>query len=114
MTDRRAFSLIELLAALVLLAVGLAAYARAAAAVARLENDALLRRLVAGAMQARLDTLRAEPCGTARSGEAHLMGVHERWSATPQGRHLLLEGSVDVPARPPLSRRLTAVITCQP
>jgi prepilin-type N-terminal cleavage/methylation domain-containing protein len=114
MPVRRAFSLIELLTALVLLAVGLAAYARAAGAVARLENDARLRRLVAAALQARLDTLRAEACGTARSAESHQQGVHERWSVVPQGRHLLLEERVDVPARPPLSRRLTAVIPCRP
>ena len=114
MGDRRAFSLVELLTALVLLAVGLAAYARAAGAVARLENDALLRRLVAAGMQARLDTLRAEACGSARAGESHRKGVHERWSVTPQGRHLLLTMRVDVPARPPLSRRVTAAIACRP
>jgi prepilin-type N-terminal cleavage/methylation domain-containing protein len=114
MDDRRAFSLIELLTALVLLAVGLAAYARAAGAVARLENDAMLRRLVAGAMQARLDTLRADACGAARAGESHQPGVHERWSVVPAGRHLVLEVRVDVPARPALSRRLTAAIPCRP
>lgn len=114
MGDRRAFSLIELLTALVLLAVGLAAYARAAGAVARLESDALLRRLVAAAMQARLDTLHADACDGARSGESHRQGVHERWSVEPQGRHLVLTLHVDVPARPALSRRLTAAIPCQP
>lgn len=114
MADRRAFSLIELLTALVLLAVGLASYARAAGAVARLENDALLRRLVAAAMQARLDTLRTESCGDERSGESHQQGVHERWSVVPQGRHLLLTERVDVPARPTLSRRLSAAIACRP
>ncbi len=114
MRDRRAFSLIELLTALVLLAVGLAAYARAAGAVARLENDALVRRLVAAALQARLDTLRAQACGTARAGESHQAGVHERWSVAPQGRHLVLDVRVEVPARPPLSRGLSAAIPCRP
>jgi len=114
MPDRRAFSLVELLAALVLLAVGLAAYARAAGAVARLENDAWLRRLVAGALQARLDTLRVEACGAARAGESHQPGVHERWSVVPQGRHLVLDARVEVPARPTLSRRLTAAVPCRP
>lgn len=114
MPGRRAFSLVELLAALVLLAVGLAAYARAAGAVARLENDAWLRRLVAGVVQGRLDTLRAEACGAARAGESHQRGVHERWRVVPQGRHLVLDARVEVPARPPLSRRLTASIPCLP
>lgn len=114
MPVRRAFSLIELLTALVLLAVGLAAYARAASAVARLENDAQLRRFVAAAMRARLDTLRAEACGDARSGESRQQGVHERWSVVPQGRHLLLSARVDIPARPALARQLSAAIPCRP
>jgi len=114
MRHRRAFSLIELLAALVLLAVGLAAYTRAAGAVARLENDALLRRLVAAAVQARLDTLRAQACGDARSGSSNRNGVHERWSVTPQLRHLQLTQRVDVPARPALGHELTATIACRP
>ncbi|MDP1890782.1 MAG: prepilin-type N-terminal cleavage/methylation domain-containing protein [Gemmatimonadaceae bacterium] len=114
MRARWAFSLIELLTALVLLAVGLASYARAAGAVARLENDARLRRLVAASLQARLDTLRAEACGAARSGDSHQLGVHERWSVVPQGRHLLLTARVDVPGRPALARRLSAAITCRP
>lgn len=114
MGDRRAFSLIELLTALVLLAVGLAAYARAAGAVARLENDALLQRLAAAAMQARLDTLQADACGAPRAGEAHWQGVHERWSVEPQGRHLVLTLRVDIPVRPSLSRQLTVAIACRP
>ncbi|MBA4072176.1 MAG: hypothetical protein C0497_10125 [Gemmatimonas sp.] len=110
----RAFSLIELLTALVLLAVGLASFARAAGAVARLENDARLRRVVAAAMQARLDTLGAEACGAARAGESRQQGVHERWSVVPQGRRLLLTARIDISARPTLARRLTASIACLP
>jgi prepilin-type N-terminal cleavage/methylation domain-containing protein len=110
----RAFSLIELLTSLVLLAVGLAAFVRAASAVARLENDARLRRLVAAAMQARLDTLQVEVCGVARSGESRQQGVHERWNVVPQGRRLLLTERIDVPSRPTLARRFTASIACLP
>lgn len=114
MTGRRAFSLIELLTALVLLAVGLAAYAPAAGAVARLENDAQLRRLVAATMQARLDTLRAEACGAARAGTSHRQGVHEAWSVVAQGRQVVLTERVDVPARPALTRQLSVTIACRP
>ena len=110
----RAFSLIELLTALVLLAVGLASFVRAAGAVARLENDAMLRRLVAAAMLARLDTLGAAACGDARSGESRRQGVHEQWSVVPQGRHLLLTERIDVAARPAQARRLTATVSCVP
>ncbi|MHB0964257.1 MAG: prepilin-type N-terminal cleavage/methylation domain-containing protein [Gemmatimonadaceae bacterium] len=114
MPARRAFSLIELLTALVLFAVGLAAYARAAGAVARLENDALLRRLVAATMQARLDTLRAEACGGERAGTSHQQGVHEAWSVVPQGRHMLLTERVDVPTHPALTHQLSVTVACRP
>ena len=112
MPRRSAFSLIELLIALVLLAVGLAAYARAAGAVARLENDARLRRAIAEVTQARLDSLAALPCGPARSGEAHFAGVGEQWSATSDGRRWEVRESIVVLARPTFARRYAAAVAC--
>mgnify|MGYP001563764298 CR=1 FL=1 len=112
MRARSAFSLVELLTALVLLAVGLAAFARAAAAVARLENDARLRRVLAEATQSRLDSLAAQPCGPARQGQAVRAGVDERWSATSDGRRWSLSDSLVVRARPTLSRAYVATVPC--
>ncbi len=110
----RAFTIVELLTALVLLAVGLAAFARAAGAVARLESDARLRRLVAAAIQARLDSLAGQACDGPRAGEAQHDGLAERWHAEPQAQHLRLEEHIEVPARPALSRSITATIACAP
>jgi prepilin-type N-terminal cleavage/methylation domain-containing protein len=110
----RAFSIIELLTALVLLGVGLAAVVRATAAIARLENDARLTHVVAAALLARLDTLAGLPCGVTRSGFTAHQGVHERWSVVPNGRQLLLADTIDVPARPALSRRASASLGCRP
>jgi prepilin-type N-terminal cleavage/methylation domain-containing protein len=112
MHRRTAFSLIELLTALVLLAVGLAAFARAAGAVARLENDARLRRAIADVTQARLDSLAAAPCGPSRSGQAQFAGIGERWTATSEGRRWLVSDSLAVRARPTLARAYTAIVTC--
>ena len=110
----RAFSLVELLTALVLLAVGLAAYARAATAVARLENDARLRRAVAAAAIARLDTVGRVPCGTSVEGSARQQGVSERWRVAPEGSHLALVDLIDVASRPSFGRTITATVACLP
>lgn len=110
----RAFSIIELLTALVLLTVGLAAFTRAAGAIARLESDARLRRTVAATLRARLDSLSGLACGAERSGAAQHAGVGEHWHATAGGRHLVLADTIDVAARPSLSRTLATTIACRP
>lgn len=114
MRRRFAFSLVELLTALVLLTVGLAAFVRAAAAVARLENDARLRRALAVVMQARLDSLAARPCGPAHSGQALYAGISERWSAVGDGRRWLVSDTIVVRSRPSLARDYTATLACRP
>lgn len=111
----RAFSLVELLAALVLLAVGLAATVRAAAGVARLERDAALRHTIASALQARLDTLATGGCGAGSgAGETARDGIRERWTAVAAGARLLVTDTIDAVGRPALSRALSVVIACQP
>ncbi|MCX5761931.1 MAG: prepilin-type N-terminal cleavage/methylation domain-containing protein [Gemmatimonadetes bacterium] len=112
MHHRLAFSLVELLTALVLLSVGLAAFTRAAGGVARLENDARLQRALADVVQARLDSLTSAPCAPSRAGEAHHGGVTERWRAVGDGRRWLLTDSISVPARPTLARTYVAAVTC--
>lgn len=114
MTRRLAFSLVELLAALVLLAVGLAAFVRAAGAVARLENDARLRRALAVVMQARLDSIAAWPCGPTQSGQAFHAGIGERWSVVSDGRRWMVRHTIVVPSRPSLGRDYTAALACRP
>lgn len=108
-----AFTVVELLGALVLLAVGLAGFARAAAGVAALERDARLRRAVADAMLARLDTLAGAPCASA-GGQAASDGVVERWSAIADSGMLVVADTLDVPARPRLTRAIVARVRCAP
>ncbi len=115
MPHRRGFSLVELLTALVLLAVGLAAYARAAGAVARLDHDTQLRRAVAAVTTARLDSVVAEPCdGAPHSGVATFQGVQERWSTVPEGRRVRFADSTVVPSRPSIAHAIAATIACNP
>jgi len=109
---RTAFSLVELLVALVLLAVGLAACVRAAAAVARLEGDAARRRLVADVLRARLDSLAATACGPDAAGRAASGGITEDWQATSDGRRWRLVVRAGAIGRPSLSRTWTASVRC--
>jgi type II secretory pathway pseudopilin PulG len=114
MRTLRAFSIIELLTALVLLAVGLAAFTRAVGATLRLEGDARLRRVVASVIRSRLDSLGGVACGTERSGTSLAQGVRERWHISPSGRRVLLTDTIDVVARPALARTLATTLACRP
>jgi prepilin-type N-terminal cleavage/methylation domain-containing protein len=114
MYARRGFSIIELLTALTLLAVGLAAAARAASAVARLDGDARLRQAIAASLTARLDSTRGLSCGAAYAGVATHHGVVERWTLSPAPRHHLLLDSLAVPARPRLAQAVQAAVPCRP
>ncbi|MHB1313107.1 MAG: prepilin-type N-terminal cleavage/methylation domain-containing protein [Gemmatimonadaceae bacterium] len=109
---RAAFSLAELLVALVLLAVGLAACVRAASAVARLEGDAGRRRRVAEVLRARLDSLAATACGPDAGDHATSGGVTEDWQATSDGRRWQLVVRVAAIGRPALARTWTASVRC--
>ncbi|MBI2406874.1 MAG: prepilin-type N-terminal cleavage/methylation domain-containing protein [Gemmatimonadetes bacterium] len=114
MPARRGFSIIELLTALTLLAVGLAASTRAASAVARLDGDARLRQAMAATLTARLDSVRGLACGAAQAGVATHFGVVERWAVSPAPRHYQLLDSIDVPSRPRLAHAVQAAVPCRP
>jgi prepilin-type N-terminal cleavage/methylation domain-containing protein len=111
---RQAFSLAELLVALVLLAVGIAAFARAAGAVARLESRTVRRRAAATALTARLDSLATVPCDASMRGLTALDGVQARWTATPDTARWLVQLDIDAPASSALSRRWQASVPCPP
>ena len=110
----RAFTLVELITALVLLGVGLAAHARAAVAVARLEASARLRMTAAAALTARLDSLAGQRCDELRSGVAAADGIHEFWSVRPGDARLVWEDSIAVAGRPALGRRWSLTLPCRP
>ncbi len=111
---RAAFSLIELLVALVLLGVGLASFSRAAAAVARLDGDADRRRRLAEVLRTRLDTLATTTCGGALAGAYTADGMIGAWQATSDGRRWHLELQVAVAGRSSLARQWTASVPCPP
>jgi prepilin-type N-terminal cleavage/methylation domain-containing protein len=91
---RRAFTLVELLIATVVLSVGLLALSSAGVAIVRLESRGRRLSRVAGAAETRLELLRARGCTTG-SGVTVSDGLEERWSAVAApSRTLLITDSV--------------------
>lgn len=114
MQTRGAFTILEMLVALVLLTIGIGASARAGRALLYLENSARLRASLAARRQARIDTLSGMRCGTAKVGTSTQGGIEERWSLSPAGRYSRLDQQQDVAVRPQLSTQHQLFIPCVP
>ncbi len=77
---RRGFTIVEAMAAIVILSIGVLALGGTAALVARLLNRADQQTAAALAAQARFERLRATPCANIASGSAVVGAVRERWT----------------------------------
>jgi Tfp pilus assembly protein PilV len=91
--NRRAFTLLELLAACLVLGTGVLALASTSVAVARLTGDAARAGLAAERGQARVEAMRAARCATT-SGAQVAGGVEEWWEAAPAAAGSAITDSV--------------------
>lgn len=80
-TDRRGGSLIEVMVALLVLAVGLLELARAAGGAIAVAADARLRGAAARTASRRIELLRAAGCTAASGSAIDVPGLTEWWSA---------------------------------
>ena len=95
-----AFTLLEVLVALVILGVGILGLSANAALVSRLVGDGSRLTLAATVATARFELLRSMPCATATSGSARTRGIEHRWSVeTTSASTLEVEVSVTYPLR---------------
>ena len=95
-----AFTLLEVLIALVILGVGILGLSANAALVSRLIGDGSRLTLAATVATSRLEQLRATPCASATSGSATTRGIEERWSVGAMSVSALdVEVSVTYPLR---------------
>ena len=118
--DRRAFTLLEVLVALVILGLGVVGLAGNAALVSRLVGDGTRLTLAAAIATARFEQLRALPCAGAAPGSAITHGIEERWTVAPLGtaeRTSALEIQLAVTYRlragPARTQRLRGAVPCR-
>jgi prepilin-type N-terminal cleavage/methylation domain-containing protein len=82
---RQGFTLVELIVAVMVMAVGVLGIAGTAVAVARLAGGASQQTVAANVAATRFEQLRSVSCGAIRAGSATTRGVSERWAVTSMG-----------------------------
>ena len=85
-TPRRGFTLVELIAAIIILVVGVLGLASTAAVVMRQINGSSMQTRAALIAQSRLERLRSGNCALLNSGTATSGGITETWRTGPQNR----------------------------
>ena len=77
---RAGFTIVELIVAMVVFAVGVLGLAATAASVTQLMGGATRQTIAANIAQSRLEKLRASPCGTLANGADTTRGVVSTWT----------------------------------
>ena len=80
---RSGFTLVELMVALMIFAVGALAMTATAANVMTLMTGSKNRALAAAVAEARFEAMRSQPCSRHTAGSATTRGVGETWSVVP-------------------------------
>jgi prepilin-type N-terminal cleavage/methylation domain-containing protein len=96
---RRGFTLVELIAAIIILVVGVLGLASTAAVVMRQINGAGMQTRAAVLAQSRFERLRSVNCATAVGGTATSGGITETWRTTMQNRSMQMVVVVTWPER---------------
>ncbi|GLC26248.1 hypothetical protein rosag_27610 [Roseisolibacter agri] len=102
--DRRGFTLIEVIAAIILLSIGLLAVAGLGVVAAKTTRRGSTQTLAAAIAQSRFDSLSSLPCATlatagATSGTSTTRGVVEKWRVVDGWNVKRLTDSLTVPGR---------------
>jgi prepilin-type N-terminal cleavage/methylation domain-containing protein len=85
MKNRRGFTLVELLVAILLIDVGLLGLVAGSAIVVRRQNEIRLRGIATGAASNRVQQLVASGCHSAQGSAVVAPGINERWSVSGSG-----------------------------
>ena len=93
------FTLVELLVAMMVFAIGVLGLAATAASVTRLMGGATRQTIAANIAQSRLEKLRASPCGTLTNGADTTRGVVSAWTVQPVTRGVNVTETVIFPTQ---------------
>jgi type IV pilus modification protein PilV len=94
-TKRRAgFTLVELLVAMMVFAVGMLGLAATAASVTRLMGGARRQTIASMVAQSRIERLRSSPCGTLVAGTDTTRGIVNKWTVQAVTRGVNISDTV--------------------
>jgi type II secretion system protein I len=96
---RAGFTLVELMVAMIIFAMGILAMASTASVVVRQMGDSGRMSIAATVAQSRIEQLYAGDCRTAQTGSATTSGVTESWTVTPATRSAVFSVTVTYVAR---------------
>jgi prepilin-type N-terminal cleavage/methylation domain-containing protein len=103
--ERRGLTLVEVIVAIILLAVGLLSLARLAASAAIAVRGGGTQVVAAAVAQSRFDSLMSVPCaglatgGNRTTGTSLIRGVRESWSVTDGQNIKRLADTIQIPGR---------------
>ena len=95
--SRAGFTIVELLVALMIFAVGMLGLAATAGSVTKMMGGAKRQVIAANIAQSRLEKLRSSPCTTLASGADTTRGVTNTWTVTTVTRGKSVIDSVRIP-----------------
>jgi prepilin-type N-terminal cleavage/methylation domain-containing protein len=95
--SRAGFTIVELLVALMIFAVGMLGLAATAGSVTKMMGGAKRQVIAANVAQSRLEKLRSSPCGTIVSGADTTRGIINTWTVTTVTRGKSVTDSLTIP-----------------
>ena len=95
--SRKGFTLVELLVALMVFAVGMLGLAATAGSVTRMMGGARRQTIAATVAQSRLERIRSSPCASLVSGSDTVRGVISIWTITAVSRGVNVSETVRYP-----------------
>lgn len=96
--SRAGFTLVELLVAMMVFAVGMLGLAATAGSVTRMMGGAKRQTLAATVAQSRLEKIRSSPCASLVSGSETVRGITNTWTITAVSRGIDVRDSVSFPS----------------
>ena len=95
--SRAGFTLVELLVAMMVFAVGMLGLAATAASVTRMMGGAKRQTIASTVAQSRLEKIRSSPCGSLVSGSETVRGISNTWTVSAVTRGVDVRDSVSFP-----------------
>ena len=96
--NRAGFTLVELLVAMMVFAVGMLGLAATAGSVTRMMGGAKRQTIAAAVAQSRLERLRSSPCASIVSGSEVVRGINNSWTVSAVARGVNVRDSVSFPS----------------